>query len=636
MNRLKRILRLFSFLLVLLAALFASQAKAQVFAGNDTVICQPGNVTLNATVTPTNGTSSYAVSTISYVPFPYSTGTLVNFPSNLDEDISNALPIGFTFCFFGNTYTQFYAGTNGWISFAPGQSVNGNASTPIPSTGFNVPRNCIMACWQDWYPFASGNVRYTTQGTAPFRRLIVSWENLAMYQCTNNTGTFQIICYETTNIIDINILNKPACLTWFNGNGVEGVHDATGLAAATVTGRNATQWTAVNDAQRFTPNGPPNPYVVNWFDMTNTNIGTGNSVNVNVPANSTYYAVVNYSCSNMNDTDSVNVVVGIPANASGTNETCFGYANGSAGVSTTAGGPYTYLWSNGATTDTITNLSAGTYTVTISYGSCQYVDSVTITSPTQILPNSNLADDTCSRGVGMVNTNASGGTVPYSYLWSNGATTSSVNGLAQGNYSVIITDAAGCTTTATGTVADLPPPTAGFTFLPQTPTLLDPIVTFANTATGATQWTWDFGDGSNPSYQANPNHTYTAEGTYIVMLIVQNPYGCVDTIFQTLVVEGFYTFYFPNAFTPNGNGNNDLFFPEYSGIETDGYQMFIFDRWGSIVFETKEPTEGWNGKFKNTGEQVKSDVYVCMFTFMDFKGYYHELYGRVTVLGKLK
>ncbi|HEY6160378.1 MAG TPA: PKD domain-containing protein [Bacteroidia bacterium] len=611
--------------------------SAQVFAGNDTIICSPGNVTLNATVTPSNGTTSYSVANVNYSPFPYSTGTPVNFPSNQDDDISAPINIGFNFCFFGNSYSQFYVGTNGWISFTGGQYIGGNASTPIPSGSFTVPRNCIMAAWEDWNMTFGGTVRYSVQGTAPFRKLIVSWDQAAMYQCTNNLGTFQIICYETSNAIGINILSKPACNTWFNGKAVEGLHDATGTTAFTVPGRNSAQWTVTNDAYLFTPNGPPNPYTVNWFDMTNTNIGTGNSVTVNVPSNSTYYAIVNYSCSNLNDTDSVNVIVGIPASVSGTNLNCNGANNGSAWAITTVPGPYSFNWSNGATTDTIQNLPAGTYTVTVHYGPCSYVDSVTVTQPPPINTNTVFAPDTCGHGVGAAGVLANGGNGgPFSYSWSNGATTMNIVGLSSGNYTVVTTDASGCTVQNTVTITDLPPPTAGFFYSPQTVTLIEPNVQFTDASNGGSSWNWDFGDGDTSSL-ANPQHTYTAEGTYTVTLIVTNAFGCSDTITQVLTVEGFYTFYIPNAFTPNGWGpaENETFGPEYSGVKSENYDFYIYDRWGNLLFHTTDINQRWDGKSKNGGA-LEEDVYVYLFVFDDFQGNYHEVTGHVSLLGKAK
>ena len=64
---------------------------------------------------------------------------------------------GFSFCFFGNTYTQFYVGSNGWVSFTGGQP-SAYTSATIPSTGASVPKNCIMAPWQDWHPGTGSNV----------------------------------------------------------------------------------------------------------------------------------------------------------------------------------------------------------------------------------------------------------------------------------------------------------------------------------------------------------------------------------------------------------------------------------------------------------------------------------------------
>lgn len=619
--------------------LCAIPSSAQIDAGNDTIICAPGNITLTAAVTPSNGTTSYLVTNNNYAPFPYGTGTPIAFPSNYDEDISNALPIGFNFCFFGQSYTQFYAGTNGWISFTPGQSVNGNASTPIPSGSFSVPRNCIMGAWEDWYPFAGGTIRYTTVGTAPFRRLIVSWDNVSMYSCTNNAGSFQIICNETTNAIDINILSKPSCNTWFSGKAVEGLHDPTGTIAFTVPGRNSTQWNVTNDSYHFAPNGPPNPYTVNWYDMSNVNIGTGNSVTVNVVTNSTYYAIVNYSCSNMNDTDSVNVVVGVTAAVNGTNLTCFGSNNGSAWVAPTISGPYTYLWSTGATTDTINNLPAGTYTVNVTYGPCNYVDSVIITQPPAIVTNTVFAPDTCGRSAGAAGGQGSGGDGgPYTYLWSTGATTPNIVGLPSGTYTLTTTDGSGCTAQNVVIITDLPPPIAGFNYAPSTVTLIDPIVQFNDNSTNGTSWSWDFGDGGT-STGANPQHTFTTEGIFTVTLVVTNAFGCTDTITNIVTVEGFYTFFVPNAFTPNGYGpyENETFGPEFSGISNENYTFYIYDRWGNQVFQTNDPTERWDGTMHNKGgKHVMEDVYVYLFLFDDFKGNYHEVKGHVSVIGKSK
>ncbi len=104
-----------------------------------------------------------------------------------DDVVSGALPIGFTFNFFGVNYTQFYAGSNGWIGFSPGQTT-GYTAAFIPNAG--SPLNCILGDWEDLLPGAA-NIFYTTIGTAPNRRLVVSYYQVPHYGCRTNLHTFQ-------------------------------------------------------------------------------------------------------------------------------------------------------------------------------------------------------------------------------------------------------------------------------------------------------------------------------------------------------------------------------------------------------------------------------------------------------------
>jgi hypothetical protein len=190
--------------------------------------------------------------------------------------------IGFTFCFFGQTYTQFWVGSNGWISFSPGQPTT-FTSTPIPNGGFNIPKNCIMGPWQDWHPGVGGQIKYQVQGIAPCRKLVVSWVNMPMFGCTQTTGTFHIVIYESTNVIENHIQSKQFC-NWANGTAVQGIHNLTGTVGLTVTGRNSTQWVTNNDAYRWTPSGPPVLPVLTWYQVGNPNpIGTGPTITVTPP-----------------------------------------------------------------------------------------------------------------------------------------------------------------------------------------------------------------------------------------------------------------------------------------------------------------------------------------------------------------
>src|SRR5688572_7631480 len=117
---------------------------------------------------------------------------------------------------------------------------------------------------------------------------------------------------------------------------------------------------------------------------------------------------------------------------------------------TVSGGtsPYTYLWSNGATTEDLTGLAAGTYTVTITdvNGCTTNLPFTVETVMSTITATPVVTNTTCAASIGAINITVSGGTSPYTYLWSNGATTEDLTGVAAGTYTVTITDANGCTT----------------------------------------------------------------------------------------------------------------------------------------------------------------------------------------------
>jgi len=131
-----------------------------------------------------------------------------------------------------------------------------------------------------------------------------------------------------------------------------------------------------------------------------------------------------------------------------TNASCNGKPDGAINLSATGGnGGYTYLWSNGATTEDITGLKAGSYSVTVkdSIG-CTTQKAFTLTNTTQITVSGTSVLPACNQANGSIDITATGGTAPYTFLWSNGATTEDLQNLAAGLYKVVVTDANGCTT----------------------------------------------------------------------------------------------------------------------------------------------------------------------------------------------
>lgn len=138
-----------------------------------------------------------------------------------------------------------------------------------------------------------------------------------------------------------------------------------------------------------------------------------------------------------------------------TNVSCNGGNNGSATATPTGGTPgFTYVWSNGQSTQTATGLAAGTHTVTVTdANNCQFVTTTTVTEPTALATTVTPINALCSGGnSGSATANPSGGTPGYTYVWDNGQLTQTATGLASGTYTVTVTDANGCTVVNTVTI----------------------------------------------------------------------------------------------------------------------------------------------------------------------------------------
>ncbi|MEM7036827.1 MAG: T9SS type A sorting domain-containing protein, partial [Bacteroidota bacterium] len=128
-----------------------------------------------------------------------------------------------------------------------------NAAVPNPS----LPVNSIFGPYHDMNPNGGGTVHYMTTGTTPFRSFVVSFNQVTMFGCTNLTTTHQIVLYESTNIIEVNVLNKPSCANWNGGVSIIGLQNVDGTVGYTAPGTNfPMQWTAASQSWRFSPVGP--------------------------------------------------------------------------------------------------------------------------------------------------------------------------------------------------------------------------------------------------------------------------------------------------------------------------------------------------------------------------------------------
>ncbi|GEL11532.1 gliding motility-associated C-terminal domain-containing protein [Flavobacterium glycines] len=387
---------------------------------------------------------------------------------------------------------------------------------------------------------------------------------------------------------------------------------------------------------------------------------------------------------------------------------CFGAHDGSIALNLVGGkAPITLVWSDGSTSGlTRNNLGAGTYTATISDGTpCQIVRTFVIQEPQLLVLSANVTNafDCDNANSGAINLLVSGGTAPFTYSWSNGATTEDLNNVPAGNYLVTVTDARGCVKTAqysinrplpivigvttktdvncdtkevkqnfTAQVSGGLPPyqlnwssgtvsgannqimstsqngtivlnvtdalgcKANYTFNVNIPSLGTPSFTtnsygfttygfysiedpvqFTNTATdGFIAVSWDFGDGSL-SDEINPVHIFKKEGSYIVTQRVTYPLGCAYNYTLKLEIKKGYNLMYPNAFTPNKDGFNDYFSPVFKGLTTIVFD--VYDTWGGLIYsETGETIKGWDGMIKN--QEAENGNYYFKVTAKTFYG----------------
>ena len=172
---------------------------------------------------------------------------------------------------------------------------------------------------------------------------------------------------------------------------------------------------------------------------------------------------------------------------------------------------------------------------------------------------------------------------------------------------LIVTTQEGCsdTTTLVDEVCMHDNPQAIFSLDSYELTELDMNVQTFNQSINAQNYFWNFGDGTSTT-QTDPNHTFSdATATYTIQLTAYNEFGCFDTTSRNITYQQNLQVYVPNTFTPNFDEYNQEFLPVISaGFRPNSYHMTIFDRWGEVVFESRDPNFGWNGTYGSKRCQI--------------------------------
>ena len=306
-----------------------------------------------------------------------------------------------------------------------------------------------------------------------------------------------------------------------------------------------------------------------------------------------------------------------------------------------------YLWTFGPDADpTQSNLeiplpvhfeTIGQHPVTLnaSYGNCigaPFSDNITIVADPEANFQPLIYEGCVPLTVPFVNQSIGGNT----YLWTFSDSQTDTATAAMhvftnaGTYSVdlLTRNVYGCTDFVS--YPDLikvhPKPESSFSPSPDRANILEPMIQFINSTPGINQYYWEFGDGDS-STNINPDHFYKEIGTYTVTLYVTNLYGCKDSITALVRIEDDFTFYIPNAFSPNGDGRNDFF--GGFGTRLKAYHMDVLDRWGLVIYSSDDMGKPWDGSVKNG---VQSDVYLYKIQVTDNNDHTHVYTGHVTVI----
>ncbi|MDX1271024.1 PKD domain-containing protein, partial [Bizionia paragorgiae] len=377
----------------------SSPGNPNVDAGDDlTVDCTTGCVELNASYLDIGLTNTYNVNQIAFVPpFPFS-GLTNSINLTNDDRWAPVESLPFDFCFFGGVETQFQVGSNGVIRFDvdPGDTSNGwSFDVDLPSnTPDALGEANILTPVHDILPQSSGTneIAWEIIGAAPNRVLAVTYYEVRMFggSCSTLFATHMAVMYETTNVIDIYIKDKPVCSSWNSGNAALGIQNDAGTTAFVPPGRNTSDspWTATDEAWRFTPAGP-SVVTFAWLDEAGTVISTDPNFTVCPTVDTTYTAEVTYTNCNGDVvvvTDDVTVFVPFTVDLGADQNHCVGDPDVVLDATVTTTGA-TYQWTldgvdiAGETNPTLTVASpnSGTYGVSVIGAGCTVTDEVVIT-----------------------------------------------------------------------------------------------------------------------------------------------------------------------------------------------------------------------------------------------------------------
>ncbi|MDD3875958.1 MAG: PKD domain-containing protein [Bacteroidales bacterium] len=183
------------------------------------------------------------------------------------------------------------------------------------------------------------------------------------------------------------------------------------------------------------------------------------------------------------------------------------------------------------------------------------------------------------------------------------------------------------------TITIFPVPHAQFSYEIHQENFGYPQVSFVDDSDGASQWKWSFGD-SKFSYEQNPNHIYFIhENTTVnINLAIENSFGCKNEITKSIIFSNIFDLMAPNAFSPDGDGLNDYFIPRALEVMDISFEMFIYERGGNLIYNTKNKTQPWDGRIGNNGQIPDNGTFIWIVLIQDANGKIHKYAGNVSII----
>ncbi|MEO0008475.1 MAG: hypothetical protein RJA20_2671, partial [Bacteroidota bacterium] len=467
------------------------------------------------------------------------------------------------------------------------------------------------------FGFTNGSAQISVGGgTSPYN---YQWSNGNSSPATQtlSAGSYTITATDANNcsVTRSFVINQPAQLL------VSGT-----TSAASCFGYN-------NGSVQITAGGGVPPYAYNWNNGGNTTVLnniTAGSYTITITDNQNCLASQSFTVNQppqlvLQQTDAVHI-------------SCYGLSDGAVSASASGGiTPYNIRWNTGIAAAGLANLPAGIYTATVTdANSCTAEISISLEQPPRLIVTLTTSDPVCTTSDGSVMAAATGGVPPYEYLWATGQSTTGIDKLAAGLYELTATDSKNCTVSAETILQDavLPVVSLGEDITLELGEQIKLTARSNMPASLIESYAWDGDAGVQDCPDCRILEFLPLENG-CQQIIITTVDGCIAEDEVCYSVNGLRRLYFPNVFSPNDDGENDIFLPfSDASVKTIRY-MSVYDRWGNLVyhnenFNPNDPAAGWDGR--SAGREMNNAVFVWVAETEFIDGQIRLYKGDVTLI----